>query len=185
MSVHGVGLRLCQGELTDLLSHISRDKLDGRLHFGHHTLSFLDTTQARLAEMFLLGNGADRVDVALDIPSNEFAVATHTALQVHKVVGLAEGANALGDRLALAGKALVFLASAFHVLRHLLQARRRLWGTTWPTLCRLAVGVIEALMHALERLFGLRNRFCGCPLFYRHRRGDRFAQFILHVEEIR
>ena len=87
----------------DLLAHIPRDELDGRLHFGHHALGFLDTLQAGLAEVFLLGNGADRVDVVLDIPRNELAVATHAALQVDKVVGVADGADALGDLLALPG----------------------------------------------------------------------------------
>jgi len=52
------------------------------LHFGHHTLGFLDPLQACLAEAFLLSNDADRVDVLLDIPRNELAVATDTALHV-------------------------------------------------------------------------------------------------------
>ena len=63
MGVHGVGHRRRQVQLLHLLPHIPRDKLDGRLHFGHHALGFLETIQARLAEMFLLRNGADRVDV--------------------------------------------------------------------------------------------------------------------------
>ena len=97
MGVHGVGHGRRQVQLTHLLPHIPRDELDGRLHFGHHALGFLDPLQARLAEVFLLGNGADRVDVLLDIPGNELAVATHAALQVDKVVGVADGADALGD----------------------------------------------------------------------------------------
>ena len=40
-------------------------------------------------------------------------------------------------------------------------------------------------MHALARLFGLRNGLCGRPLFDGHRRCDRFAQGILHVAEVR
>ena len=76
---------------------------------------------------------------SLDITGNELAVATHAALQVDKVVGVADGADALGDLLALPGEALVLLASGFHLLLHLLQARGRLWGTTRATLCRLVV----------------------------------------------
>ena len=77
----------------------------------------------------------------LDIPGNELAVATHAALQVDKVVGVANGANALGDLLALPGETLVLVASGCHVLRHLLQARCRLWRTARTALLRLVVGV--------------------------------------------
>ena len=66
--------------------------------------------------MFLLGNGADRVDVLLDITSYELAVAPHTSLQVDKVVRVADGAKALGDLLALLREALICLASYFHLL---------------------------------------------------------------------
>jgi hypothetical protein len=110
MGVHGVGLGLCQVQLPHLLPHIARDKLDGGLHFGHHTLGFRDPLQARLAEACLLSNGANRVDMLLDIPRNELAVATHAALQVHKVIGVAKGANALRDLLALPGETLVLVA---------------------------------------------------------------------------
>src|SRR5712692_9745966 len=126
MGVHGVGLRRRQSQATHLLPHITRDELDGRWHFGHYTLGFLETIPARLAEVFLLGNRADRVDVLLDIPCNELAVATHAALQVHKVVGVADGANALRDLLALCAEALVLVARRFHLLRNLREAWHRL-----------------------------------------------------------
>ena len=63
------------------------------------------------------------------------------------MVGVADGADALGDLLALPGEALVLLASGFHVLRDLLQARCRLWGPARTTLCRLAVRVVKVLLH--------------------------------------
>ena len=109
MGVHGVGRGRRQVQLTYLLAHIPRDELNGGLHFGHHALGFLDPLHACLAEVFLLGNGADRVDVALDIPGNEFPIATHAARQVDKVVGVADGTDTLGDRLTLLGEALVFI----------------------------------------------------------------------------
>src|SRR2546423_5988756 len=136
MGMHGVGCGRRQVQLTYLLAHIPRDELNGCLHFGYHALGFLDPIQARLAEAFVLGNGANRVDLLLDITGNQFAVATYPSLQVDKVVGVADGAYALGDRLALPGEALVLVASGFHVLRNLLQARCRLWGTTWTTFFR-------------------------------------------------
>ena len=64
---------------------------------------------------FLMGNGADRVDVLLDIARNQLAVATHTSLQVDKVVRVADGANALGDCSRCSREALMLLASSFHL----------------------------------------------------------------------
>ena len=146
MRMHREGLRWCQRQLFDLLAHIPRDKRDGGLHFGHHALGFVETLQAGLTEPFLLRNGADRVDVALDISSNQLTVAPHAALQVDKVIGVADGTDALGHRLALPSEALVFVASRFRILLALLQARGRLWGTTWSTLGRLAMGIGEAVV---------------------------------------
>ena len=57
----------------------------------------------------------------VDITRNELAVAPHAALHVNKVVGVADGADALGDLLALRGEALVLLARRFHLLRNLLR----------------------------------------------------------------
>ena len=66
-------------------------------------------------------------------------------------------------------EALVLVARRFHFLRDLLQARGRLWGTAWTALCRLVVGVVEVLLHPLERLFRLRDGLGGRPLFGGHR----------------
>ena len=109
MRMHGERLRRCQLQLLDLLTHLPRDELDGGLHCGHHALGFRDPLQARLAEAFLVSNGAKRADVLLDISCNEFAVATHAALHVHKMVGVANGADALRDLLALSGETLVLV----------------------------------------------------------------------------
>lgn len=115
MGRHGVGWRRRQRQATHLLPHITRDALDGRLHCGHHPLGFLETIQARLAEMFLLGNRADRLDGLWDIPRNALAVATHAA-----------GADALRDLLALGAEALVLLARRFHLVRNLRETWHRL-----------------------------------------------------------
>src|SRR5262245_52346672 len=109
MGRHSVGLGLCQVQLTHLLPHIARDDLDGGLPCGHHTLGLLDPLQACLAEAFLLSNDADRVDVLRDIPRNELAVATYTALHVDKVVGRAEATDTLGDPRTLRSEPLVLV----------------------------------------------------------------------------
>jgi hypothetical protein len=123
--------------------------------------------------------------VLLDIPGNELSVATHTALYINEVVSVANRADALGDLRALLGESLVLVTRGFHGLHNLLQTHYRLWGTTRPPPDRLAIGVVEALLHSVESLFGLRNGLCGSPLFDGSRRCDCFAQLMLHMEEVR
>ena len=88
--MHGEGDRLCQIELIDLLAHITRDELDGRLHFRHDALGFLDALQAALAEPFVLGDRTNLLDVRVDISGNELAVATYPAVEIDTMVAVAE-----------------------------------------------------------------------------------------------
>jgi len=180
MRRHGVGRWRRQGPLTAVLPPRARDALAGGLPVGDHALGFRATLQAGRAAVFLLGHGAERIDVALDIPGNALPVATHAALHVDTVGGVTKGAEALGDHLALPNEALVLVARGCHILRHLLQTRCRLWRTTWTTLCRRAGGVVEVLLPPLERLFGLRHGLCSSPLCGGHRRRDRLAECMLH-----
>jgi hypothetical protein len=94
----------------DLLSHITGDKLNGRLHFGHHPLGFVDAIETALAELFVLSKGANRCDVTADIGGDQLAVSTHAAFEIDKVIGLADGLKALFDLLALLGQSLVLTA---------------------------------------------------------------------------
>ena len=64
--------------------------------FGNDALGFLDPIQAGLAEVFLLGNSPDRIDVRVDITGNELAMATHALLQIDKPRSVADGTCALG-----------------------------------------------------------------------------------------
>jgi hypothetical protein len=80
MGMHSVGHRRRQVELTDLLSHIPRNKLDRSLHFRHNSLGFVDAVQACLTEAFVLSNGANGIYLRLDICRNELAVSPHAAL---------------------------------------------------------------------------------------------------------
>jgi hypothetical protein len=77
---------------------------------------------------------ADRVDVLLDIAGNALAVATDAAVEVDKVVGVADGTDTLADLLTLPGEALGLLTSGFHVLRDLL-----------PSTLMLALRFLEAM----------------------------------------
>jgi hypothetical protein len=119
-----------------------------------------------------------------DSTGEELAVATHAALQVHNVGGVAHGANALGALLTLPGEPLVLVARGCHVLRPLLHARCRLWRAARTALVRLVVRVVEGLGHPVERLFSLRQSLSGSPLFGGHGRRDGLAQVRLDMAEV-
>jgi hypothetical protein len=53
-------------------------------------LGFIDALQGRLTEAFVLRHAAHRVDLPLDICRKEPTVAPHTALDIDKVVGMAD-----------------------------------------------------------------------------------------------
>ena len=168
MRVQGVGHRRCQVELRDLLPHIPRDKRDRRLHFGKHALGFLDALQARLAEPCVLGNGAHRVNLLLDISRNELPISTHTSLQIDKVVRMADSADTLSDLLALLADALVLLASHFSFLRELLQACGVLWRAPRTAFLRLAARALKLSLHLLKPLVSLGGCLAGRPLLRGH-----------------
>ena len=117
--------------------------------------------------MFLLRwNGANRVDVLLDISGNELAVATHAAIEVDKVVGMADGTDALCDLFALPGEALVLvlLTRGFHLGRSLLQTHGRLGGGTGTALARFAIDVgQERFAHGLSVSSAWGQRPCKTP----------------------
>ena len=164
MRMHGVGLRLCQVQLTHLLPHIPRHELDGRLHFGHHTLRFLDAIQARLTESFLLGDGADRVDLGLDITGNQLPVATDASLQVDEMVRMADGRMPLANLLSRLREALTLLASRFHRLLGLLQTRGTL-GDGRGRAVQVGGCRSGSALHPVERLFSRRHGLVGGTLF--------------------
>ena len=85
------------------------------------------------------------------------------------MVGVTDSADALGDRLALPGEALVLVASRCHVLLNLLQARCHLSRAARAARCRLVVGVVGRLLHLREQLFRLGGSLGGSPLFGGHR----------------
>ena len=130
MGVQSVGHRRRQVQLMDLLSHLPRDEGNGRLHFRHHPLGLSHPLHACLTEPFVLGNGANRVNLCADICRNALAVSAHASLSIDTVVGLAEVTDALGDLLSLGTDALELLARRLRVLCELLQACGCLWGAT-------------------------------------------------------
>src|SRR4030095_13909518 len=107
LGVHREGDRRRHIELSDLLPHIPGDKRDGRLHFRHHALGFVNAFQAALAESFLLGNGANLLDVLLDIRSDQLAIAAHPALKIDKVVSVANATDARLDLVTVLSDTLV------------------------------------------------------------------------------
>jgi hypothetical protein len=93
LGMHGEGCLRCQVQLRDLLPHIPRDERDGRLHFGHDALGFLNALQAALAKPFVLGDRSNLLDVRLDISGNELAVSTYPAVEIDKMVVVADATS--------------------------------------------------------------------------------------------
>ena len=185
MGMHGVGHRRCQVELRDLLPHIPRDELDRGLHFGHHPLGFPNPVQTALTKPFVPRNGANPINLRLDISGNEFAVSTHATLYIDKVVGLTDGADALGNLLALRTNALTLLVGRVRFLCELLQACGGLgWAARSPIFRRVA-SALKLFLSMLKPLLRLGGRLCSRPLLGGHGARDGFDQLVLHMEQVR
>src|SRR5262249_13559217 len=112
LGVHGEGDGRSYIELRDLAPHITGDKLDGGSHFGHDPLGFLDTRHTALAESFVLGHGANLLDVPLDIRGDEVAVAAHPTLQIDKMVVVTDAPDTRLDLCTLLGQVLMCTADS-------------------------------------------------------------------------
>src|SRR2546422_201024 len=108
LGMHGKGDRRRDIELIDLLTDITRDERDGRLHFWHHPLGFLD--------------------MRLDIRGDELAVSAHPALEIDKMVVVANATDTRLDLFALLSETLVLTTSRVECLLGVLQAHGCLWG---------------------------------------------------------
>jgi hypothetical protein len=115
------------------------------------------------------GTRAHRVDLRLESTGHTLAGATDPALQSDDVGGMADGAEALGESLALPGKALGLWASRFHRLLHLCQARTPRWGAARTMLCRLAMGGVVLLVPPFEPLVRFAGGLVRCSLRDGHR----------------
>jgi len=134
LGVHGKGDRRRHIELSDLLSGITRDELDGALHFRHHLLGCVDALHAALAASFVLGNGAHLIDVLLNIRGNELTIAAYPALEIDKVVVVANAPETRLDLCTLLTETRVLTTGRFECLLGLFQAYRFFWGATRSTL---------------------------------------------------
>ena len=144
--MHGERNGWSQVQLIDLTSHITGDKFNGGLHFRHDTLRFLDALQAALAEAFLLGHGANRIDLSLNVSGNESAVSTHATLEIDKMVVVANATDMLLDLLALPSKPLVFPTGRLKGLFGLPQAHGVLCGPARSALFGLVTRVYEVAL---------------------------------------
>jgi hypothetical protein len=152
-----------------LLGHRPRAKRDGGWHWGPHALGCLETLQAGLAEVFGLGNRADRVQVRRDIPGHTRAMAPPASFQVHTRGGVADGADALGAVRALPGEALGLVTRGVHRLGALLQAGDALRRTARAPLGTHVMRHVAGRVPLLERRCGLGDRLGGRPLCGGHR----------------
>ena len=117
----------------------------------------------------MLSTTANGVNLCLDICRNEPAVSAHAALQIDKVIGLADATDALGDLLALGADAMELLARRLRFLGELLQAWGGLWGATRPPLCRRVARALKLTLYVLKPLLRLGGRLRSRPLLGGHR----------------
>jgi hypothetical protein len=113
----------------------------------------------------LLGNGANRVALLVEVSSHALAVSTHAACYIDTVIRVTDGAEALRDRRSLLGEALVLVASGCHCLLDRPEAGGLLWGAARTTLCRLVGGVVAGIVPPRARRFRLGDRLLRRPLF--------------------
>ena len=132
LGVHGQGDRRWHIELSDLLSDLTRDALDGRLHFGHAPLGCVDVLQAALAESCVLGNGANRLDVPLDIGGDAWAIAASPALASDKGIVVTNAPETRLDLGTLRTETLGLAPGRVERVLSWLQAYGVLWGTPCP-----------------------------------------------------
>jgi hypothetical protein len=152
------------------------------LHFQHHPLGFVDALQAALAECFLLGNGANLLNVPLDIIGDEVAIAAHPALQIDKMVVVTDAPDTRLDLFTLLRETLVLTTGRCEHLLGVLQAHGFLWGASWTGLFGLIIRALWIAWQPFELRCGFGDCLEGGPLFGRHGTRDRFDQLVLHMK---
>src|SRR5215216_946474 len=185
LGVHREGGRRRQVELINLLTDITRDELDSRLHFRHHPLGFLEAFHTALAQSFVLGNDANLLDVPLDISGNESAVSAHPALQIDKMVVVAHATDARLDLFTLLSEARVLATGHFERVLGLLQAHGFLWAMARTALFGLVTYALRGALQPFELLSGFGDGLARGPLFGGHGTGDRFDELGLPMEQVR
>src|SRR4051794_13248757 len=100
------------------------------------------------------------------------------------MVGLADGADALGNLLALRTDALTLWVCRLRFLGELLQACGGLWGTARSPIFRRVASALKLRLYMLKPLLRLGGRLCSRPLLGGHRAGGGFDQLMLHMEEV-
>ena len=125
------------------------------------------------------------LDVPLDISGNELTVSTHPALEIDKLVGMADATDALSDLLAVLREALVLTTGRFECLRGVLQAHGGFWGPARTALFGLVTCALLVSLHPFELFHGFSDGLVCSPLFRGHGSGDGFDQFVLYMEQVR
>src|SRR5438874_5178827 len=126
----------------------------------------------------VLSHAANRVHLCVDICRNELAVSPHAALYIDKVVGLADGPDALRDLLSLRAEALVLEARRVRFLCERLQACGGWGGATWAALVRGVAHALRLPLSLLKPLVRLGGHLCSRPLRGGHGAGDRVDQLM-------
>ena len=113
------------------------------------------------------------------------AVSAHPALEIDKMVVVANATDTRLDLFALLSETLVLTTSRFECLLGVLQAHGCLWGAPWTALFGLITRVFRVTLQPFELLFGLGDGLVGRPFFGGHGTRNRFDQLVLHMEQVR
>src|SRR5262249_26087288 len=107
------------------------------------------------------------------------------ALQIDKVVGVANATDARRDLFTVLSETLVLTTGRFEGLLGVLQAHEVLWGASWTALFGLVTCILRVGLQPFELLLGFGDGFVGRPLFGGHGPRNRFDQLVLHMEQVR
>jgi hypothetical protein len=154
---------------------LTGDKCNGRLHCGPHPLNLVDAIEAALAAVFVLGDGANRLDVRADIGGDALAVSTYPAFQVDKMIGVADGFDALFDLLPLLGQSHGLTAGRCKGLLRVFKAHGRFWRMAWAAPCKLISWTLKACLSLIKFLLGFGERLGRGSLFGGQRCANGFA----------
>src|SRR5262249_15537304 len=116
---------------------------------------------------------------------NESTVSAHAALEIDKMVIVANATDTRLDQFALRSEPRVLATGRFERLLSLLQAHGFLWGPPRPALCGLVIRAYRVGLQPFELLCSFADGLLCRPFFGGHGTGDGFDQFMLHMKQVR
>jgi hypothetical protein len=121
----------------------------------------------------------------LDIRGNESTVSAYAALEIDKMVIVANATDTRLDLFALCSEPRVLATGRFERVLGLLQAHGFLWRPTRPALFGLVIRAYRVGLQPFELLCGFADGLLCRPFFGGHGTRDGFDQLVLHMKQVR